>query len=248
MRFIYSNEFDDESYTLTTNSEDSSYPIENAQDYQLTKKYWATGDTAEWVKIDGLASEAITASIAYVAGHNLTSAATVAIQGNDTDAWGAPTVNEAMTWWSGVIWKAFTSDDLEFWRWTFADAANPDTVIKIGRLGLGTYFDLTAWASNDFTRRTVDTSVISRSVTGQVYGDERITYKEYEFTFPDLDDTDRVNLETMYETVKKVKPIVLIPNPSDTTLRPIYGVITAFELTHNIAWRWRGSMTISEAL
>jgi hypothetical protein len=249
MRFCYINAFDDESYELTANSEDPSYPIENVKDYQLTKKYWTTGCSDEWVKIDGGASEAITGTFAFIAGHNLTVGATIKIQGNDTDVWTSPTVDETLTWASGIIWKAFAEDDLEFWRFTFADAANLDGVIKIGRLWLGTsYFDLTAWSDPAFDRQTVDTSVITRSVTGQVYGDERITYKEYTFQFPDLSDTDRVNLETMYETVKKTKPILLVPNPSDTTLLPIYGIITDWKLSHNIAWRWRASMTISEAL
>jgi len=249
MRFLYNNLFDTAGYTLTENSEEATYPVENARDYQLTKHYRTTGDASEWVKIDGLAPAAITANIAFIAGHNITSGATtIKIQGDDGNAWTPPTVDESFTHSAGVMWKAFTSDDLRYWRWLIEDAANPDTYIKIGRLGLGTYFDLTNWAQARFTRRTVDTSTIRRSPTGQLYGDEGITYLEYEFDLPILTDAERVNLETMWETNKKVKPILFIPNPSDTTLPSLYCNITKFELNHIIAWQWRASLTLTEAL
>ena len=249
MRFMYANEVDISSYTLTANSENANYPVENVQEQQLSKKYWATGDTSEWVKLDGGSSEAITANMAAIIGHNISSGATtIKIQGHDTDVWTDPTVDQSFTYSAGLMWKVFTSDDLRYWRWLIEDASNPDTVIKIGRLFLGTYFDLSNWAQASFTRRTVDTSVLERSATGQGYGDERITYKEYEFEFPIITNTERVNLETMWETNKKVKPIVLIPNPDDTTLGPLYAYITDWDLSHIIAWQWRLRLVLSEAL
>jgi len=249
MRFLYNNLFDTAGYTLTENSEEATYPVENAQDYQLTKHYRTTGDASEWVKIDGLAPAAITANIAFIAGHNITSGATtIKIQGNGADAWVGPTVDESFTHSAGVMWKAFTSDDLQYWRWLIEDAANPDTYIKIGRLGLGTYFDLSVWAQTSFARRTIDTSTIRRSPTGQLYGDEKVTYLEYDFRISNMSDADRVNLETMWRTNKKVKPILFIPNPSDTTLAPLYCNISKFDLNHNVAWRWHAQMTLTEAL
>jgi hypothetical protein len=249
MRFFYSNEIDDESYTLTTYSENASYPVENVRDYQLTKQYWTTGDTAEWVRIDAGVGLTITATIAYIAGHNISSGAGyIKIQANATDVWTAPTLDQSFTYSAGLMWVAFGTQSLRYWRFAIGDASNPDTVIKIGRLGLGTYFDLTNWAQSEFTRRIVDTSTVEKSVTGQDYGDERITYLEYDFTFPYLADTERVLLETMYRLVKRVKPVLFIANPSDTTLGPSYCTISRFELTHKIAWTWTGSMTLTEAL
>jgi hypothetical protein len=250
MRFFYSNEIDNESYTLTANTENASYPVENVQTYQLSKKYWSTGDSDEWVKVDAGAANTITATMAYIAGHNLSSGATVIkIQGNATDAWGAPTVDQSFTYAAGAMWKTFSTQSLRYWRYQFADAANPDTVLKLGRLGLGTYIDLTNWADTGFTRRIVDTSTVEKSVTGQDYGDERITFLEYDFTFPYLSNAERLLLEAMYQSVKRVKPVLFIANPSDTTLLPLYCTISKFEMhTHKIAWTWTGSMTLTEAL
>jgi hypothetical protein len=250
MRFCGGFLQDNEAYTLTTNSENPNYPVENIRDYQLTKKYWSTGDSDEWIKIDAGVGLSITASMAFIAGHNISSGATVIkIQGNATDVWTSPTVNESFTYAVGVMWKAFSSQTLRFWRFQFADAANPDTVIKIGRAALaGSYVDLTNWAQSEFTRRIVDTSTIEKSVTGQNYGDERITYLEYDFTFPHLTDAERVSLEDIYMARKKVKPFLFIANPSDTTLLPLYCTISRFEITHKIAWTWTGSMTLTEAL
>jgi len=249
MRFLYSNLFDTAGYTLTENSEESTYPVENAQDYQLTKHYRTTGDTSEWVQIDGLASEEITANCAFIAGHNITSGATtIKIQGKNTLPWTSPTVDESFTHSAGVMWKAFTSDDLRYWRWLIEDAANPDTYLKIGRLGLGTYFDISVWMEASFARRTIDTSTIRRSPTGQLYGDEKVTYLEYDFRIRNMSNADRVNLETMWETNKKVRPVLFVPHPTDTTLAPLYCNISRFELTHNVAWKWHASLTLTEAL
>ena len=249
MRFLYSNLFDTAGYTLTENSEESTYPVENTQDYQLSKHYRTTGDTSEWVKIDGLASEAITANIAFIAGHNITSGATtIKIQGSNTDSWSPPTVDETITHSTGVMWDAFTSDDLRYWRWLIADASNPDTYLKIGRLGLGTYFDLTNWPATDFDPRPIDTSTSRRSPTGQLYGNEGVIYYEYDYYFSHLTNTEKVNMVTMWETNKKVKPILMIPNPSDTTLPPVYGIIKDFRYKHKIGYTWKAWITIAEAL
>ena len=249
MRWFYDNEIDVATHTITANSEEASYPLTNLLDYQLTKHYRATGDTSEWVMIDAGAGNTITATFAAIAGHNISDGATtIKIQGNATNSWADPTVNESFTYSSGVMWKTFTSQSLRYWRYLIEDASNPDGYIRFGRLLLGTYFDLTNWAQAAFVRRIVDTSEIKRSATGQIYGDERIAYIEYDFDFPVLANTERVNLETMWETVKKVKPIVLVPNPTDTTLAPIYANISNFEISHIIAWLWQGSMTLTEAL
>jgi len=248
MRFLYTNEFDDTDYTITENSENASYPVENARDPQLTRKYWTTGDSAEWVKLDGGASEAITANCAFIAGHNLTNGGTYAIEGNNTDSWGTPTVDEAITHAAGVMWKAFTSDDLRYWRFNLVDAANPDGVLKVGRLGLGTYFDLSVYAQSFFSRNYVDTSKMKRGLTGQVFANEGITYLEYDFTFDFLTNADRLNLEAMWTANKKAKPIVFIPNPSDSTLLPFYGYISKFSLTHKVAWTWQARITLTEGL
>ena len=249
MRWFYDNEIDTVAYTLTANSENANYPLINIRDYQLTKKYWATGDTSEWVKIDAGAGNTITATFAAIAGHNISAGATtIKIQGNATDVWTSPTVNESFTHSTGLMWKAFSSQALRYWRYLIEDASNPDGVIKIGRLGLGVYFDLTNWAQADFEPRPIDTSTLDRSVTGQIYGDERIIYNEYDYFFPYLDNSEKGNMLTMWETNKKVKPIILIPNPNDTTLPPFYGVISDFRYQHLIAWKWKAWITLSEAL
>jgi len=249
MRFMYANQWDESSYTVSSNSEETDYPASNLREYQLARHYRATGDTSEWVKIDGGSSEAITASIAFIAGHNITSGATtIKIQGNDTDSWGSPTVDQSFTHDAGVMWKAFTEDSLRYWRFLVEDASNPDTYIKMGRVGLGTYLDMTNWPKAQFPRRTVDTSTIRRSPTGQLYGDKRITYKEYEFDFPIITDTERQNLETMWEAVQKVKPILFIADPSGTTIDPLYCTISEFELTALVGFQWQARMVLTEAL
>jgi len=248
-RIFYDNEFDGD-YTLTTNSEETNYPVENAQDYQLTKRYRATGDATEWMKVDAGSGSTITVTAGCIAGHNITSSATtIKIQGDaDDSSWANPTVNESITHSSGIMTETFGSQSLRYWRFYIQDGDNPDTYISIGRLFLGTYLDISNPPSAAFERLTIDTSTYGRSITGQIYGNEGITYNEYTFDFPYLTNTERTNLETMYETVKSVKPIIFTPSTTDTTLSSMNGIITDFDISHIIEFKWKAHIVISEAL
>lgn len=248
MRYFFDNEYDDSDYTPDALTEDVNYPLSHLRDYQLTKHYRSESASAQYIVLDGAASGAITATMAWMAYHNLTASMSATIKGNDTDSWGSPIASANFTFASGIMYVTFDSASVRYWRWDIDDTTISADYIKLGRIGVGTYFDMTHAARAGAVRRIVDTSENVRNPTGQIYGLEGITYVEYDMDFSYLDDDERVNLETMWETCKKIKPIVFIPNPSDTTLPALYTVISNFELTHIFAWKWHARMTLSEAL
>lgn len=248
MRFFYSNQWDDSDNAVTSETEDADYPLTNIRDYQLSKTYRSTSASAQFVMLDGGASGAITATMVWLAGYNLTASMSATLQTNNNDSWGSPPGSVNLTYDANIIYTAFSTASFRYWRFNLDDTSIADDFIEVGRIGVGTYFDLTHAARAGAIRRTVDTSRATRSPTGQIYGFEGITYVEYDMDFSYWDDAERVNIESMYTTVKMVKPIVFIPNPSDTTLDPVYGIISNFELSHIFAWKWRGRLTISEAL
>lgn len=76
--------------------------------------------------------------------HNVSPGATVRIQGHTSDAWGAPSLNETVTWRAGTMvhYIAAASKTYRYWRLVVeGDAANPDGYIGIGELYLGGYFE-----------------------------------------------------------------------------------------------------------
>lgn len=246
MIIFWGNELDN--YTLTANSEDSSYPAANVQDYQLAKYYRTVTCTAEWVKVDAGSGSTITATGACIVSHNLTASGTFKIQGNATDSWGSPSVDETISYDSGIMYTTFNSASYRYWRFSLADSTNPDTYLQIGRLFLGTYLSFSDQPSKDFPLTYEDTSNVDFSITGQAFGDAGVIYRLYNFKFPYWSDSVRQSVVTMIEGIKLVKPVVLVPDENNTDkLDPVYAILNdKLSVNHMIAYIWNGTLSFRE--
>lgn len=109
-----------------------------------------TGDTSESIVIDFGADTTINA-IAFL-DHNLTSAATVTVEANATNVWTTPAYTSTFSTITDPL-IAYLSEEYRYLRFTLADAANPDGVIRIGNLYAGGYLQLTQvnaeWGSSE---------------------------------------------------------------------------------------------------
>lgn len=246
MRILWDNQYDLSGNTITANSESSVYGLSNLEDYQLVKVYRSTGDAAEWVKIDAGAGNTITATCAAICSHNLTSGATIKIQGHTADSWAGPDVDETFTHDDGDMVKTFSSASKRYWRFSFADGSNPDGYIEIGRLFLGTYLTLDN-PHTDFPYEVIDTSIVDSSITGQSYGDEGVTIRSYSFNWNHWTNTEKTNIVTMFEDVKTVKPVVIVPDPDNTDKIDIdYVRITELSVKHWYNYAWNGRINFVE--
>ncbi|MBU2177656.1 MAG: discoidin domain-containing protein, partial [Gammaproteobacteria bacterium] len=88
LKICYQNLVD--SAVITASSEEASLPAANVTAFHKSKVWRATGCAAEWIKFDLGSPQDITEII--IVGHNFSSGATVQIELNATDAWGAPSV------------------------------------------------------------------------------------------------------------------------------------------------------------
>lgn len=249
MRIAWDNEFD--KYTIVASSEASGYPASNINlDFTLAKRARSTGDTAETWLIDAGVGNTISMTCAAIgAGHNLTSGATIKFQGNATDSWGSPTIDETLTYAAGNIIKVFTGGAYRFWQFSIADAANPDGYIEIPRLFGGTYLALTDIIYRSFPEGIISTSDKEYTVTGQSYGDKGVQLKIYNFQLPYLTNTQKESIETMFETVDIIKPVFLTIDENDLTkLEPIYMTINDdLSFNHIIAYVWNTTLSFKEA-
>lgn len=223
MRILWDNRADD--YTLEASSAAANFPVTYLQNIHLAKRWRATGDSDEYIIIDAGDGNTLNPTAAAIAGHNLTSGTTVKIQGNATDSWGSPTVDETITWRSGTMVHFFTGSALRFWRFHFADASNPDEYIEIGRLFLGTYLQMPGVEpAFDLPRRS--TATVAASITGQVYVDRGISYLNPAFMFPVITDDERGDIDEMWAGVENATPIILVVwSESLDTQPPIYCVL-----------------------
>lgn len=129
-----------ESGTISVSSENAFYPKGNLVNGRPSKPFRTTDHTAEWIKVD-LGSAKVIKFVGLL-NHNLSSGATITIEGNATDSWATPTYTATMTW---VVANCFKIINQEFrwWRVTIADAGNTDGYIQIGQWLVGTHTVLT---------------------------------------------------------------------------------------------------------
>lgn len=208
MRFMYSNTVD--GGTLTESSEQYGYEAENLQDTRLSNQ-WRTivCTSAENVLIDMAA--AISCDTVLIAGHNLTSAATVQLLADSsaTDVLNpsAAALVETITYREDVLAKFFTSASYRYWNLRVTDTANSDGCLKIGRLFVGEYMEPDPNSLYNFTVIDKRNDLVSYSPGREVFAQEGVGYREFNFAFPPTGEATLSKIRTMYSTVGKHKPL-----------------------------------------
>ncbi len=135
----------------------------------------------------------------------------------------------------------------KYWWFKVTDSANSDGLIKIGRLGLGTYLDWTPGVAVNFPYEMLDSTTRWMSKTGQIYSNEGVTAKSYTFDIPFISDTQRQSLETMFDDVKGNEPILWVPNENYLTrIEPLYCIITSLSFTHLYNYNYSASIGLME--
>ncbi len=232
--------------TLARSTEAPRYPVESLQDTRLSRVFRTADVSDEYVKIE----TEITASRLAILAHNLTSGATITLQGNNTDSWTTPAFSHTCTWKEDIILEKFTQATYSYWRLYIHDPANTDGYIELGGLFLGTYLQLPNM-SIDQEIPDVTTSEASESATGQTYGDEGYIYRNPKINFPSITHTQRGNIRTMWRSVKNVTPVITViwANREDIET-PIYGRIDqddlVFKRTENPVAPFSTSIKIKE--
>lgn len=228
MRILWDNEVD--KYTPLYSTQKANFPAANAKNIHLSTPWRTTAVAGQYYTVDAGLGNTITASCAAIAGHDLTSAATVKIQGHPSNVWTAPDVDETLSWDAGAILGFFSSASKRFWRFYLDDAGNPDGYIEIGRLALGVPLQMPG-IEPAFGLPVRSTSKASVSPSGQVYGDRGDRFKAPAFTFPMFTDTERGQIRAMWTEVENVKPVFLVVWEESMAIeRPIYARIDQEEL------------------
>lgn len=216
MRIAWNNLCD--SATLTPSQENPLYPVENVQEAH-SQKVWKGLDATENIVIDLGSAQAV--SCIGIAGHNFTSGATITLEGNSSDSWGAPAFSETVTVYDTVL-HFFTESTYRYWRLVVADTG---VVVTIGRVFLGVYLQMPG-AGPAIQLPTTTESLQSVSPFGAVYGDAGRQYRSATVNFPNITQTQRSAIKTMFETVDRYTPVFVAVWPNDYDVEPpIYAVI-----------------------
>lgn len=228
MRILYDNEV--LTATITASSETTYFEFDTALvDTRLSRVGRTTGDTSENIVFD--MGAAVDVSYVAILAHNLTGSATVTLEGNASDSWGAPSFSQSITAGTDALIENFTEDSYRYWRLTFADASNPDGYIQIGYVYLGTFLQMPGMSPGQIIPRKSNSSS-QKSQSGQLYGDVRLKFKAAEINIPVAEESDRTAINTFFNTVDVVRPFILLIWESDLTVEaPIY-----CNLIEDLAW------------
>lgn len=219
--------------TLTPNSENINYPATNILDSRLSRVFrTVAATTTATIVFD--AGAAITVDSIAIANHNISSGVTTfKIQGNATDAWGGPSVDETLTWAAGIVTKRFTGGSYRYWRIHIIDAGNTDTYIELGRVFLADMFT-TPDISPSVGHSRNSASIKSVSVSGQSYGDSRYFSSLISVRFPKISHAEKANLITQFETIDIGQPFFVTFDETELDLGTIYCTIDGAGLNFNL--------------
>lgn len=194
-RFFYNNIIDVSGVTMVASS--AATPAATVLSGYPQAVWRATGDTDEYLEAQLPASVAATAMILH--SHNLSSGATI---GAYRDSGAGVTIDAAVTWYTGPIVKVFNSASSDYWRWRMQDAANADGYVEMGRMFVGTYFQVvTSWEAGWF-EHFGDSSVVQESTNGVETGIVGTQKRRFSLSFRIHSEAERANWVTFWETVK----------------------------------------------
>ncbi len=198
---VFSCEFD-----YAANGE---YPYTNLYNRRPGKPFEAIS-TSSAIIID-LGTATSVDSVALI-GHNIDSGATIVLEGNATNSWGAPAKTETITHVSTNMYKIFTSGSYRFWRLNVTGAA---ANVRVGELVMGVSVELTNNYKWGFKRGRAYKNKVHKTEYGQRYTYKLYNQRHYTLSFA-ASDTTLTELETLHSTVEGgYKPFVFINSDSE---------------------------------
>lgn len=255
MRFLYDNLIDDSTVVITEGSENADLPSSNLTHPHRTKVYrTGTSSANEWVKFDLGSAKAVQCVV--ILDHDLTAGdSVIKLQGNASDSWGSPSVNETITYNADVMAKFLGSPQTyQWWRVIFTKSAAGETR-DIGRLFIGPYYECTKNIHfGDLDIIPIDLSVTDRSVGGQTYSEIRDIYHEIKVGFVKIGDTQMSSFKTIADAVGTHTPMFISLDPTNKPYVWLYYVkakslkARKVDLLIGSTYTWSGDWEFSEEL
>jgi hypothetical protein len=202
---------------LTQNSENINFSRGNILISSL-KRVTRTlaGTTTLTIVFD--AGVPVTVNSINLANHNISSGVTtLEFQGNATDSWGAPSVDETLTRVAGIISKQFTGGSFRYWRINIIDAGNTDTFIQLGRVS-GCDALTPPSIAPEVSRSYKSDTVKVRSNAGNSFGNIYPKYRTISIQWKKLTVAEVAELEAFFDQVDSSIPFFVFFDETDINI------------------------------
>ena len=210
----------------------------------------------EWLLFDLITTEEINSVVMLWPkedGIMLSSNAVIKIQGNATNVWTAPAVDETLTIDNTyeIASHYFTADQsYRFWRVVIIDPSNVNLYVNMGVVILGKS-EVIDNPDNGFSYSLTDTSRVITTDFGHEYVDEYPMTAQLEFNFSILDYDSAMALDALYRQVGSRKPVFIAMDHDASVFNKdhfsLYGKFrTNLQLNHISFDMFNGKLTIGE--
>lgn len=199
------------------------YHRRNVLDRDRDTEWRSTALTSQMLTFDFGSAKQPTALA--VLDHNLTSGATITLQGSSGPGFGSP-VSVSVPWQSGRLLIFPSVPALQYWRLVMSDAGNPDGYLRISEVFLGGYTRLDRTFDLGDFRGKVRAGQRDRTLSGKFYGAVNAVLRVFDLSFIRLSQTDRDQIIlTVFDALNDIENRQVLPvffSPMDTDLSQIY--------------------------
>lgn len=223
MRVVYNNLWDD--FSIVASSENANYPASNTQDHRLSRYTRTTAVSNLTWDIDIQTATALDTFI--IANHNITASATITLRASVNSDYSTTDLSVTIPHSADTMVKFFTAGaSYRYWRLYINDPTNTDLYVKIGRVFIANYLQLTPASNVPFDDARETTSKVFFSQTNQVYGNEGENYIIRNHEFAPISTTMKTSIEAWQDYVDTIYPFFLINRDDDLTIfKPLYCVL-----------------------
>lgn len=227
---------------ITASSADTNFPVSNLKNPFRSKRWRSTGVTSENVVFDIVTTESIDSVVILWPkedGILLSNTATITIQANATNTWGAPAVSQVLTVDNTYMLASYyfsTSQNYRYWRVLIQDTGNPNGYVGLGVVWLGKSLSIPN-AQNGFSYSLADMSKITKTDFGHTYVDEYPQMITMQFAYKTMQYADVQTLENAFRVNGVSDPVMVVLDPTAIVFNKnhfaVYGKFQpAFSLTH----------------
>lgn len=157
----------------------------------------------EWVKVD--LGSALAVKVGAAVDHNAGAAGAVTLQGNASDSWSSPTVDEALGGDDDLRAEYIAQQTLRYWRLVLNGVSVDVGYTELGVWFLGSYTEPTVCDAIGRTRHYEQLSTLQMSPSGSHFRDERAQRAVWSMSWSELEDADRIAIHDALFAVPRGK-------------------------------------------
>lgn len=230
------------SATITPSTESPFFPASNLQNQLRSKRFRTTSKSTQNIVFDLGSAKDVNSFILLLPKEgdiNLTESATIKIQANASDSWGAPSVDQTLTYDSDYRQLSFfwsSNQSYRYWRLTVSDGSAVADYVEIAKIILGDSVDIPG-IQNGFKFDKVDGTKKLSNDYGTGYFDEYPILKTMKFDWKTLTTTEIEVLDQLFEVYGSYTAMYITIDEASTNFNKdrysIYGTLNnSFGMDH----------------